>query len=44
MKARSLRFGIVAVLMLVTALVLQAHSRSEFFPPRASLSFPALAD
>ena len=38
MKARSLRFGIVAVLMLVTALVLQAHSRSEFFPPRASLS------
>ena len=38
MKARSLRFGIVAVLMLVTALVLQAHSRSEFFLPRASLS------
>ena len=38
MKARSLRFGIVAVPMLVTALVLQAHSRSEFFPPRASLS------
>jgi exosortase D (VPLPA-CTERM-specific) len=32
------RFGIVAVLMLATALVLQAHSRSEFFPPRASLS------
>jgi EpsI family protein len=38
MNARSLRFGIVAVLMLATALVLQAHSRSEFFPPRASLS------
>jgi EpsI family protein len=38
MNAGSLRFGIVAVLMLATALVLQAHSRSEFFPPRASLS------
>jgi EpsI family protein len=38
MNARSLRFGIVAVLMLATALVLQAHSRNEFFPPRASLS------
>jgi EpsI family protein len=37
-KTGSLRFGIVAVLMLATALVLQAHSRSEFFPPRASLS------
>jgi EpsI family protein len=45
MKARSLRFGIVAVLMLVTALVLQAHSRSEFFPPRASLaSLPSQID
>src|SRR5882724_6272536 len=33
-----LRFGIAAVLMLATALVLQAHSRSEFFPSRASLS------
>jgi EpsI family protein len=32
------RFGIVAVLMLGTALVLQAHSHSEVFPPRASLS------
>ena len=31
MNAGSLRFGIVAVLMLATALVLQAHSRSEFF-------------
>jgi EpsI family protein len=38
MNAGSLRFGIVAVLMWATALVLQAHSRSEFFPPRASLS------
>ena len=38
MNTGSLRFGIVAVLMLATALVLQAHSRSEFFPPRASLS------
>src|SRR5882762_2178986 len=38
MNAGSLRFGIVAVLMLATALVLQAHSRSEFFPPRESLS------
>jgi EpsI family protein len=34
----SLRFGTAALLMLATALVLQAHSRSEFFPPRASLS------
>ena len=32
------RFGIVAVLMLGAALVLQAHSHSEVFPPRASLS------
>src|SRR5258706_8725669 len=38
MNARSLRFGIASVLMLATALVLQAHSRSEFFPPRESLS------
>jgi EpsI family protein len=38
MNAGSIRFGIAAVLMLATALVLQAHSRSEFFPPRASLS------
>ncbi len=34
----SLRFGIVAALMLATALVLQAHSRSEFFPPREALT------
>jgi len=38
MRAGSLRFGIPAVLMLATALVLQAHSRSEFFPPRTPLS------
>src|SRR6266852_1129506 len=38
MKVESLRFGIVATLMLASALVLQAHSRSEVFPPRASLS------
>ena len=38
MKAGSMRFGIAAVLMLATALVLQAHSRSEYFPPRASLA------
>ena len=38
MKNGSLRFGITAGLMLATALVLQAHSRTEFFPPRASLS------
>jgi EpsI family protein len=41
----SLRFGIAAVLMLATALVLQAHSRSEFFPPRAALgSLPSQID
>jgi EpsI family protein len=38
MSAGSLRFGIAAALMLATALVFQAHSRSEYFPPRASLS------
>jgi EpsI family protein len=38
MNAGSLRFWIVAVIMLATALVLQAHSRSEFFPPREPLS------
>jgi len=37
MNTGSLRFGIAAALMLATALVLQAHSRSEYFPPRASL-------
>jgi len=39
MNTGSLRFWIAAVLMLATALVLQAHSRSEYFPPRAPLSF-----
>jgi EpsI family protein len=38
MNTGSLRFGIAAVLMLATALVLQAHSRSELFPPRTPLS------
>ena len=38
MKTGLLRFGIAAVLLLATALVLQAHTRGEFFPPRASLS------
>ena len=38
MKTSSLRFGITAALMLATALVLRAHSRGEYFPPRASLS------
>jgi len=38
MNTGSLRFGITAALMLATALVLQAHSRSEFFPPRTPLS------
>jgi EpsI family protein len=38
MKTGSLRFWIAAALMLATALALQAHSRSEFFPPRAPLS------
>jgi len=41
----SFRFGIAAVLMLATALVLQAHSRSEYFPPRISLgSLPSQID
>ncbi len=38
MKARSIRFWIAAALMLATALLLQVHSRSEVFPPRAPLS------
>jgi EpsI family protein len=37
MNTGSLRFGIAATLMLATALVLQAHSRSEINPPRAPL-------
>ena len=45
MNAGSLRFWIVAVIMLATALVLQAHSRNEFFPPRESLrSLPPQID
>lgn len=45
MNTGSLRFGIATVLMLATALVLQAHSRSEFYPPRASLgSLPSQID
>ncbi|HYU47526.1 MAG TPA: EpsI family protein [Terriglobales bacterium] len=38
MKASSLRFMLTAALMAATALVLQAHSRSEFFPPRQPLA------
>jgi EpsI family protein len=38
MNSGSLRFGVAAALMLATAIILQAHSRSEYFPPRASLS------
>jgi len=38
MKALSLRFVAAAALMAATALVLQAHSRREFFPPRQPLS------
>jgi EpsI family protein len=38
MKAPSLRFALVAALMLATALLLQAHSRKEIFPPRTPLS------
>jgi EpsI family protein len=38
MKFGPLRFGIVAVPMLATAIGLQAHSRTEYFPPRESLS------
>jgi EpsI family protein len=41
----SVRFGIAAILMLATALVLQAHSRNEYFPPRAPLaSLPSQID
>ncbi|MGO8986419.1 MAG: exosortase C-terminal domain/associated protein EpsI [Terriglobales bacterium] len=45
MNSGSLRFGMAAVLMLATALVLQAHSRGEIFPPRAPLdSLPLQID
>lgn len=38
MSAWSPRFGIAAVLLLATAIGLQAHSHNEVFPPRESLS------
>jgi EpsI family protein len=45
MKAGVLRFSVAGVLMLATAIVLQAHSRGEYFPPRSSLnSLPAQID
>ncbi len=45
MKTGSRRFGIAAVLMLTTAVILQAHSRAEYFPPRSSLTnLPAEID
>jgi EpsI family protein len=45
MKAGALRFGIAAILMLTTAILLQAHSRGEYFPPRSPLSsLPAQID
>jgi EpsI family protein len=45
MKAGTLRFGIAGLLMLATAIVLQAHSRGEYFPPRSSLnSLPSQID
>jgi EpsI family protein len=37
-QAGSLRFGIAAVLMLATAIGLQAHPHSEVFPPREPLT------
>jgi len=38
MKTLSLRFVIAAALMAATAVVLQAHSRGEVFPPREPLA------
>jgi EpsI family protein len=38
MTSALLRFGVVAALMLGTAILLQRHSRSEIFPPRLHLS------
>lgn len=38
MRTLSLRFVMAAALMAAAAVVLQAHSRSEFFPPRPPLS------
>jgi EpsI family protein len=44
-KPLSLRFAIVALLMLATALLLQLHKRNEIYPPRPSLSsFPSQID
>ncbi len=45
MNQSSVRFAIVALLMLGTAFVLQAHSRGEIFPPRTPLaSLPSQID
>ena len=45
MNQSSLRFAAAAIVMLVTALVLQAHSRGEYFPPRTALnSLPTVID
>jgi EpsI family protein len=45
MTARPLRFGIAAVFILATALLLQAHRRGEYSPPRSPLaSLPAQID
>jgi len=38
MNPSSLRFPVAAVLMLATAVVLQAHSRNELSPPRTPLN------
>jgi exosortase D (VPLPA-CTERM-specific) len=37
-KSWTTRFAVVAALMLTTAILLQAHSRNEVFPPRTPLS------
>jgi len=45
MKPALLRFGCAAVLMAATALLLEARSRNEFFPPREPLnSLPSQLD
>jgi EpsI family protein len=38
MNSSSLRFGVVGALLLATAILLQAHSHNEVFPPREPLS------
>ncbi len=44
-KNAALRFGMTAVLLLVTASALQAHARGEYFPPRAAInSLPSQID